>query len=99
MLQIPLGANEAVEIPLEGFDPPHTQLTITVRDPRGLLDPYMVLVDENGALLAFNDDHLTADPSLNRFDARMSTAFPDGARLRITEFLGRPGWLELSINP
>lgn len=92
---VPLGANAIATVQIEGFD---GEVTITVRDPKGLLDPRIELLD-GGAVVAANDDHGTADVTLNRFDAQLSAAIPDGAALQITEFLGRAGWVEVSINP
>jgi hypothetical protein len=98
LLWVPLGANEVASVALDGFE--GEGLTITVRDPRGLLDPRIVLVDMAGSMVAENDDHDGTDPALNRFDARLTGfAAGDGQTLVITEFLGRPGWLEVSIRP
>jgi hypothetical protein len=93
---VPLGANAIATVLIQGFD---GEAAITVRDPNGLLDPRFLLTDANSRIIAANDDHGTADVTLNRFDARLIAAIPDGATLRIAEFLGREGWLEVSINP
>jgi hypothetical protein len=58
-----------------------------------------VLTSTDGTPITENDDHGTSDVSLNRFDARLTATVSDGAVLQITDFLGRPGWLELSIRP
>ena len=42
---------------------------------------------------------MTPNPALNRFDAQLTGEIPPGAFLLITDFLGRAGWLEVSINP
>ena len=94
-LWVPLGANAVATVGIEGFD---GEAAITVRDPDGLLDPRIELLD-GGAVVAANDDHGTADVTLNRFDARLTAVIPDGAALQITEFLGRAGWVEVLINP
>jgi hypothetical protein len=93
---VPLGANAVATVLIDGFN---GDATITVRDPKGLLDPRVEIVDADSAVIAANDDHGTADVSLNRFDARLTAAIPDGAAVQITEFLGRAGWVEVSINP
>lgn len=95
-LWVPLGANAVAAVRVEGFN---AEMAITVRDPRGLLDPRIELMSADGEVVAANDDHGTADVSLNRFDARLSAAISDDAALQITEFLGRTGWVEVSINP
>lgn len=93
---VPLGANAIALVRVEGFD---GDAAVTVRDPNGLLDPGVALTSPDGEIIAANDDHGTADVTLNRFDARLIAAVPDGAALQITEFLGRTGWVEVSINP
>lgn len=95
MIRVPLGANAIETVYIEGFE---GEAMITVRDPNGLLDPRITLL-EGSRVVAANDDHGTADVTLNRFDARLTAVFPDGAALQITEFLGRTGWVEVSINP
>ena len=93
---VPLGANEIAMIQIEGFN---GDASITVRDPKGLLDPRIELIGMDGAVIAANDDHGTADVSLNRFDARLTAEIPTSGAVEITEFLGRAGWVEVSINP
>ena len=92
---VPLGANAVATVGIKGFD---REMAITVRDPDGQLDPRTELLD-GGEVVAANDDHGTADVRLNRFDARLTAVVHDGAVLQITEFLGRAGWVEVSINP
>ena len=67
-LRVPLGANAVATVHIEGFD---GVAAITLRDPNGLLDPRILLTDANNRIIAANDDHGTADVTLNRFDARM----------------------------
>jgi hypothetical protein len=93
---VPLGANAIATVLIQGFD---GDAAVTVRDPNGLLDPRLTLISAEDEVIAANDDHGTADVTLNRFDARLIAAVPDGAALQITEFLGRTGWVEVSINP
>lgn len=95
-IRVPLGANAIETVLIQGFD---GEAAITVRDPNGLLDPRAELIGGGGVVVAANDDHGTADVSLNRFDARLTVGIPDGAALQITEFLGRAGWVEVSISP
>ncbi len=95
---VPLGVGDVGVVTLDGFDSADA-MTITVRDPRGLLDPRVAVRDGDGTLMAENDDHGTADVTLNRFDARLTAAPTGGATLAITDFLGRAGWLEVSIRP
>lgn len=96
-LRVPVGANQRVLVYLEGFDLTQT-LEITVSDSTGQLDPRLDVVNTRVVLMS-NDDHGTADPSLNRFDARLTAQIPPGAILMITDFLGRAGWLNIAISP
>lgn len=96
-LRVALGANDAAQVSLDGFDLSQP-LTISVSDPTGQLDAQLAIIDA-GTVLATNDDHTSTDPSLNRFDAQLTTTLPDGAVLQITDFLGRTGWFTVSIRP
>lgn len=96
-LRVPLGAGEVAAITLEDFE--GATVTITVRDPGGLLDPLVTVTDVQSVGLASNDDHGSADVSLNRFDARLTVALGAQPTVFISEFLGRPGWFEVSIRP
>lgn len=93
---VPLGANRTATVVIAGFS---GAATVSVRDPSGQLDVRVRLIDGDGAALAANDDHGSADVTLNRFDARLMTAAAADMTLEITEFLGRAGWLEVSISP
>lgn len=88
---------EALTIPLalDAGD----RLTVTLRDPRGLRDPLVRLVAPDGALIAANDDHASADLTLNLFDARLAVTVDAAGeyRLELREFLGRGGLLALEI--
>lgn len=92
---------EALTIPLalDAGD----RLTVTLRDPRGLRDPLLRLYAPDGALVAVNDDHASADLMLNLFDARLDVTVDAAGEywLELREFLGRGGLLalEVAINP
>jgi hypothetical protein len=92
---------EALTIPLalDAGD----RLTVTLSDPRGLRDPLLRLVAPDGALIGANDDHTSADLTLNLFDARLDVTVDAAGeyRLELREFLGRGGLLalEIAINP
>lgn len=96
-LYLALGTNDSVPVYLEGFDLAQP-LTISVSDPTGRLDAFLKVVNTRVVLMS-NDDHGTPNPALNRFDAQLTGEIPPGAFLLITDFLGRAGWLEVSINP
>ncbi|MBC8098350.1 MAG: hypothetical protein H7Y11_02805, partial [Armatimonadetes bacterium] len=98
-LTVTLYADEVYGVPLmlESI----AGLSITVRDPLGVLDPLVTLRDAEGRVVAANDDHNTLDLTLNIFDARISPAevLPPGAyTLEIREFLGRAGAMEVVIR-
>ncbi len=75
-------------------------LTATVRDRSGTLDPLLYLLDDEENIIAMNDDHNTADLTLDVLDSRLSAVEvpADGTyTLMVTDFLGRAGQFELLI--
>ncbi len=81
-------------------------LHITARDPRGVLDPIIMIYDAAGERIAANDDTDTpfalVGLTLNTFDAQIPVfrAPSDGSiTLELREFLGRAGRIELRIAP
>ncbi len=73
-----------------------TPVTIAVRDPRGALDPVIVVYGADGAVVAQTDDHDQTDLALNIFDAKVR--IERGASVEVREFLGRPGRLEIIVS-
>jgi hypothetical protein len=76
-------------------------LTITARDTSNSLDLTVTLFNEDGAVIAFNDDHDSSDLSLNIFDSQIAEVIiPDNGMLQIIvkDFLGSEGTFELVIN-
>jgi hypothetical protein len=80
------------------------QVTITVQDQGRALDPIVWLYNEDGELLAWNDDHLNNDPidlALDAFDAQIRDfVIPsDGTfTIRVSDFLGHSGQFILTIK-
>ncbi len=75
-------------------------ITFTAQDTGRLLDPYLRLLDASGAVLASNDDHASADFSLDVFDAQLVgwIAPEDGTyTVQITDVLGRGGEMILAV--
>lgn len=75
--------------------------TIIARDSSGNVDPVLRIRDENGAIVAQNDDHGRFDLSLAPFDAALYDWSPpeEGTyRLEILDFLGRPGNIRIEIQ-
>jgi len=75
-------------------------MTLTARDISSTLDTYLAIYDESGELLIANDDHQSADLTLNIFDAKLSGwVIPaDGNYIvRIHDFSGKAGQFELNI--
>jgi hypothetical protein len=75
-------------------------LTLTGRDASGTLDPRLALLAPSGDLLAENDDHASADLTLNVLDARISAVtIPENGTytVMLLDFLGRPGDFALTI--
>ena len=69
-------------------------ITITARDVSHTLDPVLRLYDEQGSLIAWNDDHHSDDLTLNVLDAQIADfqiAVSGRYRLELTDFLGRSG--------
>jgi hypothetical protein len=78
-----------------------TTYSILVRDTSGTLDPVLRVYDNDGALIAFNDDHQSNDLSLDVLDARViDLAISDEETLTITvsDYLGQSGVVELIIS-
>jgi hypothetical protein len=76
-------------------------MTITVRDGNRQLDPYIRIVNSNGVPVMSNDDHTSADLSLNIFDARITdwqVPADDTYMLEVSDFLGRAGNVLLEIR-
>lgn len=75
-------------------------VTITARATTTELDPRLTLTAPDGSVLAENDDHGTADPDLDTFDARVAdvTLPQTGAyTIAIAGFAGTGGPFELTI--
>ena len=76
-------------------------VTITVRATDNLFDPKVALVDPANNILADNDDHGSDDPTLGRYDSRIS-GYPirsDGVYGIIIEgFGGTGGSFELTVE-
>jgi hypothetical protein len=101
------GAKITFELPTDGiysysFEGTAGQiLTLTARDPAGLMDSVITLKDASGAVVASNDDHHSNDFSLNIFDARIAdfTVSTDAIyTLEVREFTGRAGLIEITIQ-
>lgn len=78
-----------------------SRLIITARDMFGTLDPVLLLLDEEGNILARNDDHGTTDLTLDAFDAQISNYKVESngvLTVQAYDFLGREGLLELTIT-
>ncbi len=77
------------------------EYTLTARDPLGVLDPVMQLLDASGAVLAENDDHGDGELTLNIFDSRIESFTASESRdyvLSIRDYLGRGGVLRLEVR-
>ncbi len=77
------------------------RLTITARDTSGTLDPRLTLLAPDSSTLAQNDDHNSFATALNTLDARIDalTLPADGSyTVRVTDFLGRAGSVELLLD-
>lgn len=76
--------------------------TITAHDKSGTLDPYLRIVDSAGNVVAKNDDHNSADLSLNLLAARVvnwQVPTADNYSIEVFDFLGRVGDIVLEIQP
>lgn len=76
-------------------------LTLTVRSLDNKLDPKATLMDQNGAVLAQNDDHNSDDPILSRFDSQIASfSVPTTGTytLTVAGFSGSGGAFELTID-
>ena len=76
-------------------------LTITVRETDGQLDPKVALLDENGELLAENDDHASNDSSLGPYDSQIAGFAVEASgsyTIEITGFGGVGGSFEMTIS-
>jgi len=74
--------------------------TITARHTAGSLDPYLRVLDEEGAEITRNDDHGTPNLGLDVFDAQINgwVAPQDGTyTVQVSDVLGRPGEFVLTI--
>ncbi len=73
---------------------------ITARDASQTLDPILKLEGPDGGIIAFNDDHNSADTSLNTLDARLQYTFSADTTITliIGDFLGREGEIEVIIE-
>jgi hypothetical protein len=97
-----LRSNRTYETTFEGNE--GDVVTITVRDlpeDDADIDPLVTLLDEDGEVLAENDDHENRDASLDLFDARIENfALPaDGTyTIEVDEFFGDAGDFELIIS-
>jgi len=74
-------------------------MTITARDISGTLDPRVIIRDENGTVIAENDDHNSSAVDLNVFDSRLilQTETDTNWVINIVDFLGRSGDFSLEI--
>lgn len=79
--------------------PAGARITATARDTSGALDPVLTLYDPSGARLAFNDDHRSADTSLDVLDAHLvvSGAVEGVYTLALTDFAGTAGTVALTV--
>jgi hypothetical protein len=76
-------------------------VALTARDISGTLDLVLALLDSEGALLARNDDHASADLTLNVLDARIANYEVVEAgtyAVRVSDFGGTAGTLELRVD-
>lgn len=76
-------------------------LTVTARDRGGTLDPLLRVLSPEGDMLAMNDDHGSADLSLNVLDSRIAgfSAPADGRyRIQLSDFSGRAGIVMLEVE-
>jgi hypothetical protein len=79
-------------------------VTITARDPLGVLDAVLQIRDADGAVLESNDDggFIAGDgPRLNIFDSRIADFTPSASgtySLIVRDYLGRSGTLELEVR-
>jgi hypothetical protein len=76
-------------------------LTVTARDTSGTLDPVLTLLDSDGTLLVQNDDHTSADLTLNVLDAQITSyeVTEAGAyTLQVSDFGGAAGTLDLLLD-
>jgi len=75
--------------------------TFTARDIANTIDPLLRILDEQGNVLSWNDDHESADTRLNVLDARIAAweAAESGQYLiTVIDFLGKSGKFELTIT-
>lgn len=76
-----------------------TLLSITARDVSGGLDPLLWLSDATGLVIASNDDHASADLTLNILDAHLQVRIAQTGDyvVHIRDFLGRTGQMAVMI--
>lgn len=78
-----------------------TALTISARDVSGTLDPVVALLDANSTVLASNDDHGSADLTLNVLDAKIAgyVVPADGEyTIQVRDFGSAAGVVEIVIE-
>lgn len=90
----PIPSAGSVQVSVEADEGP---FTITVSDASGQLDPVAQAFDAAGVLIAANDDHAGVSLDLNRFDAAVRVRQAGRFDLRITEFMGRAGWVKVQV--
>ncbi len=97
-----LRSNRTFETTFEGNE--GDVVTITVRDlpdDDADIDPLVTLLDEDGEVLAENDDHENRDTTLDLFDARIENFIlpSDGTyTIEVDDYFGDPGEFELTIS-
>ena len=77
-------------------------VTITAQDLSGTLDPFLWITTPDGAIIAENDDHTSADFGLGLLDSRITDlTIPQTGdyQIHVRDFLGRAGHIRLTITP
>jgi hypothetical protein len=78
-----------------------TTLTLSARDVSGTLDPVLRLLDADGNMLAYNDDHGSADLTLNTLDSKIADYVvpADGMyMIEVRDFGSAAGAVEIMID-
>lgn len=91
------GARAIIELDLSAGQ----RLTLTARDTSRTLDPVLRLSDAAGVMLAENDDHGSADLTLDVLDAQITDVeiVSDGTyQVMVWDFMGAAGRLELQVT-
>lgn len=76
-------------------------ITLTARDAGRTLDPVLTLLDADGQVITWNDDHAGHDLTLDAFDAqiwRFEVPADDVYTVRLSDFLGQSGAFMLTID-